>query len=271
MAELVSKTGFAEIQGAPLYYEVAGEGHPLLLLHAGIADCRMWDEQFAAFAQHYRVIRYDLRGFGRSTIPANPHAQYEDPAGLLDHLNIAQAHVLGISFGARTALDFTLAHPDRVTKLILVAPGISGGEPSEDMLHFWEQEEKLLEHNDLSGAAELNVRMCVDGPKRTPEQVEPTVRKRIYEMQYHAFTVPVPEGAEEIELQPPAISRLQEIQIPTLLIVGDYDLPSKVELTRQLAKELPHARAVIIENTAHVPNMEKPEEFNRHVLAFLAE
>ena len=269
MAKYPSKTGFLHVQGAPLYYEVTGQGYPLLLLHAGIADSSMWDDHIPVFAQHYRVIRYDLRGYGRSQIPAGPFTSYEDPAELLRSLQVEKAHVIAPSFGGKIAVDFTLAHPEMVASLVLIAPSIGGTQPSPDVLRFNEEEEALFERGDLAGATELNMRMWVDGPRRTPEQVDPEVRRRVYEMQYHAFTVPIPEEADDQELQPPAITRLAEIRVPTLVIVGDCDLPGKISLARQLTTELPDARLEIIAGAAHMVSMEQPEQFNRIVQAFL--
>jgi 3-oxoadipate enol-lactonase len=269
MTDFQQQTGFLDTQGALLYYEVAGSGHPLLLIHAGIADSRMWDDQFQTFAQQYMVVRYDLRGFGKSVVPAGPFANHEDITALFEHLGIKQAHVIGISFGGLIALDFTLAHPEMVTSLLLGAPSVSGRElSSTDVRRFEEEEEALLEQSDLEGAAELNVRTWVVGLRRTPDQVDPIVRQRIYEMQYHAFTVPIPNEAEMLTLEPPAITRLAEIHVPTLLIVGEYDIPDKHELVKQLATEIPQAQQVVIATAAHIVNMEQPTEFNRIVLDF---
>jgi 3-oxoadipate enol-lactonase len=270
MTDLQPQTGFLDTQGAPLYYEVAGTGHPLLLIHAGVADSRMWDNQFYTFSQKYRVVRYDLRGFGQSSVPAGPFANHEEVATLLEHLDIKQAHVIGISFGGLVALDFTLAYPERVTALVLGAPSVSGRQTSSaDVQRFEKEEVVFLEQGDLAGATELNLRTWVDGPRRTPDQVDPTVRQRIYEMQYHAFTVPIPGEAELLPLEPPAISRLAEIHVPTLLIVGEYDIPDKHELVGQLAVEIPRAKLIVIPGAAHIVNMEQPVEFNRVVLDFL--
>jgi pimeloyl-ACP methyl ester carboxylesterase len=105
--------GFAEVNGAKLFYEVTGAGHPSVLLHEGIADSRMYDDQFHAFAQHYRVVRFDIRGFGQSDLPPRDAsvALYEDLNGLLAFLGIKKTYVLGMSMGGAIALDFTLAHP----------------------------------------------------------------------------------------------------------------------------------------------------------------
>jgi 3-oxoadipate enol-lactonase len=176
-----------------------------------------------------------------------------------------------MSFGGLVALDFTLVHPEKVTSLVLGAPSVSGRKSSSaDVQRFVEEEEALLEQGNLEAATELNLRMWVDGPRRTPDQVDPTVRQRVYEMQYQAFTIPTPDEAEELPLEPPATTRLAEIHIPTLLIVGEYDIPGKLELVGQLATEIPQARQVVIPGAAHVINMEQPAEFNRIVLDFLA-
>lgn len=270
MTAFPSESGFLDVQGAPLYYEVAGQGYPLLLIHAGIADSRMWDEQFQVFARQYRVVRFDLRGYGQSAIPPNLFADYEDPAVLLSSLGIEKAHVVGVSFGGKIAIDFTLVHPEMVSSLVLAAPSVGGYPASAEVRHFNEEESRLLEQGDLDGAAELNVRTWVDGPRRTPEQIDPVIRERVREMQYHAFTVPVPEGADDIPLEPPAIERLAEIHVPTLLIIGEYDLEEKHALVNLLATEIPGARRVVVANAAHMVNMEQTEDFNRLVLDFLA-
>lgn len=269
MSELTSTTGFLDVQAASLYYEVAGEGYPLLLLHAGIADSRMWDDQFPIFAQYYRTMRYDLRGFGQSRWESGAFSTYEDPVALFHALDIQKAYVVGISFGGKIALDFALTHPELVAALVLVAPSIGGEQPSEQIRRFFQEEDALVEKGDLQGATELNLRLWVDGPQRTPDQVNPTVRQRVYEMQYHAFTIPIPEGADEQELQPPAITRLAEVHVPTLIIVGDLDLPEKLELTAHLARSIPGARSEIITGAAHMVSMEQPQEFNHLVLDFL--
>ncbi|GCE13564.1 alpha/beta fold hydrolase [Tengunoibacter tsumagoiensis] len=269
MIKSTTQTGFLDVQGAPFYYEVAGQGPAVLLIHAGIADHRMWDQQFATFAQQYQTIRYDLRSFGESQLPAGPFAFYEDPAALLQHLGIKKAHVIGASFGGKIALDFALTHPTMVESLLLVAPDISGYPPSDDIRRFGEEEEALLERGDKEGATELNLRMWVDGPRRTPEQIDPLVRQRVHDMQYQAFMTSVPEGAEVIALNPPAIERLEEIHAPTLVLVGDYDVPQKLVTAQELTKRINEAHSIIVPGAAHMINMELPEVFTNTALEFL--
>jgi len=269
VTEFTSHTGFLDVQGAPLYYEVAGQGPALLLIHAGIADHRMWDQQLAVFAQQYRVIRYDLRSFGQSLLPAGPFAFYEDPAALLQHLGVKKTHVIGASFGGKIALDFALAYPAMIDSLLLVATTIGGYPPSEEIRRFGEEEETMLERGDFEGATELNLRMWVDGPLRTPEQVNPYVRQRVHDMQYHAFTASTPEGVEEIALDPPAALRLAELHRPTLVLVGDCDVPHMLVLAHELTTHITRAQQVIVPGVAHMVSMEQPEFFTSTVLEFL--
>jgi 3-oxoadipate enol-lactonase len=266
-----SPTGFADIGGAQIYYEVAGEGHPLLLLHAGVADSRMWDDQWPPFSRRYRAIRCDLPGFGKSLLPDGPFAGHEWCAGMLRFLGVERAHVVGVSFGGRIALDFALAYPEMVSALVLVCPSVGGEEPSEAVRQFGDDEEALLERGDLDGATELNLRMWVDGPHREPGQVDAAVRERVGQMQHHAFTIPTPPGFELQPLSPPAIERLATVGAPTLVVVGDYDIADKLAMADRLAAEIPRARLAVIHSAAHMVSMERPGEFNRIVLDFLAQ
>jgi len=260
----------ANINGAQIYYEMKGSGHPLLLIHAGVADSRMWDDQFDAFAEKYRVIRFDLRGFGRSNMPSGSFANYEDVRALLDFLEIKSASILGISFGGSIALDFTLAHPNYVKALILGAPSVSGTRPSARIKQFWNEEDALLEQGKLDEATELNLELWVDGPHRRPDQVSSQVRKQVRQMQMDAFIKEIPDDIKEVGLVPPAAGRLAEIQIPVQVLVGQLDLQEKVALADDLELEIPNCQKVVLPHVAHMLNMESPELFNKHVLNFLS-
>ena len=152
-----TQTGFAPVNKAQLYYEIAGEGQPMILLHAGVADCRMWDEQFAAFAAYYKVICYDLRGFGRSAATEGSYSHHKDLAGLLDFLQIEQALLMGVCYGAGIAVDFALTYPQQVAALVLGTPSIDGYPVTEPVRQFWQEEEAALKQNDLETAVSLNL------------------------------------------------------------------------------------------------------------------
>jgi pimeloyl-ACP methyl ester carboxylesterase len=240
------------------------------LIHEGIADCRMWDDQFAAFARRFRVVRYDVRGFGRSDMPPEPFSHQADLAGLLGHLELERAYVVGASMGGLIAIDFTIEHPEMVAALVPVASALSGSKPSDGLLAQWAAVEEAAEKDgDVPRAVELELRMWVDGPRRTPDQVDPAVRARVHEMNTAVFMHALrPEGTP-VPLDPPAIDRLGEIRVPALIIVGDGDQPDIVATADLLAQGIVGARKVVMPGLAHVPSMERPGEFNSIVLEFL--
>ncbi len=262
------------MNGARLWYEAAGTGHPLILLHGGLVDSGLWDPQFPVFAQHYRTIRYDLRGHGRSSDAGpEPYSHIDDLHALLGVLEIPQAHILGLSMSGAVVVDFTLAHPEIVTALLPVAAGLSGYEPKVEPAPEIEQrfaeEEEALERGGVDEAVEISLQLWTDGTERTPEQVNPTVRERVRQMTTALYTRGDPPGPVRIER--PAAARLGGIRVPTLVIVGDQDLPNIREMADSLAAGIPSARQTIIPNKAHHLNLEQPEQFNRIVLDFLAE
>ncbi len=242
-----------------LYSEVDGEGPAVALLHEAICDSRMWDPQWATFTRSYRVLRYDMRGFGRSPIEAGHYSNASDLIELLDRHGLEDVSLVGASMGARVALEVALARPELVRVLVLVEPGGPG--------HEWSD----LAAGDLDAAVEVNLRTWVDGPRRRPEDVAAGVRDRVAEMQRQAFDlqVPVLETAREELLVPDVAERLGELEVPTLVIVGEEDVADIELIAERLVREIPDARLATIADAAHVPSMERPEEFDALVLGFL--
>jgi len=261
-------TGKAVVNGGELYYEVSGDGAPLVLVHAGISDSRMWDGQFEPFTQHYRTIRHDLRGFGRSPMVEGPYSHHADLLALLDTLDVERASFVGCSMGGGAIIDFALENPQRVEALVLVGSAVGGFEFDEEPPEEWDELVAADEAGDLERVSELEVRMWVDGPRRGPEVVDPTVRDLVREMNLIALKNEVLKLGEELELQPPAVSRLSQIRAPALVLVGEEDRPRPLAAA-DLLESLPDARKTVMAGTAHLPNMERPEEFNRLVLDFL--
>lgn len=263
-------SGFAEVNGTRLYYEVAGSGHPLVMIHAGVADRRLWDEQWNVFAERYTVIRYDMRGFGKSSVVAGAFSHHDDLYALLAWLGIEQAYLMGCSRGGSTAIDVTLDHPELVKALIVVGSS-PGGAPEIEAEPPRQSEEIMssFKAGDLERTSELEVQVWVDGPKRAPDQVECRVRDLVYEMNLIALQNEVAGEGEEQALEPPAYDRLGEIRVPTLVIVGDQDQPYVVSSADLLEQRIAGARKVVMNGTAHVPSLEQPAEFNRIVLDFL--
>lgn len=264
--------GFIRSGAAELAYDDRGVDHPLVLLHAGVADRRMWDVQVPAFAAAHRVIRYDLRGFGESTLPPDPYSNADDLLAVLDALELPTAHILGMSMGGTVALDFALLHPDRVSALILSGASPSGASASAEIRAGWAAVDALLAANDIDAAIELELRMWVDGPFRTPDQVDPVARSRVRDMERLAFSraLSAPEP-ETIPLDPAAVGRLRDVSAPTLVLVGDLDYPQKVELAHDMATSIADAILVVLSGTAHLPNLDAPDVFNAEVLGFTRE
>lgn len=259
----------ADVNGAKIYYEVAGEGEPLVLVHAGIADSRMWEAQLAAFANYYQVIRYDMRGFGRTVMVDGPYSHHDDLRGLLDSLNVGRAHLVGCSLGGGAVLDFALEFPERVGNLVLVGPAVGGFRPDFDPPRQWDELVAADEAGDLGRISELEVQIWVDGPRRSPEDIDVSIRDLVREMNLIALENEASGLGEEWEPEPTAVDRLPDIQAPSLLIVGEEDQPRVFAAADLLERELPNVRRVVIPDTAHLPNMERPEHFNRLVMDFL--
>jgi 3-oxoadipate enol-lactonase len=258
---------------AGLRYEIAGVGPSVVLLHAGIADGRMWEPQWETFSRRYRVLRYDLRGFGGSIAPSGSFSHARDLVALIEGLALAPAALVGVSMGGAVALDVAVARPGLVSALVLVGSGLRGHEFSAETKAGWAEEEAAFERGDLDAAVETNLRMWVDGPHRSSEQVDPELRRRVGEMQRRALEIEQStDGEATLEaLAPDYSERLAEITVPALILVGELDRPEIHEIADRLEAGIPHSRRATIEGAAHVPSMERPEEFDELVLGFLAE
>jgi 3-oxoadipate enol-lactonase len=264
---------FIDINRARLYVETTGAGEPLVLVHNGIGDLRTWDDQVEPFAAHYRVIRYDMRGWGRSICPKGAFSHSRDLAAIMEALDTTPAIVIGSSFGGRIALDLALERPDTVRALVLVSSALGGYRMSEALDAFEAEIEAAMEAGDIPRAAEVDLRVWVDGPNRRPGQVNPEVRERARVMAEHVYEVIPQQSRDAVPMPPetPALQRLTEIAVPTLVIVGDQDQPDTLAIANLLVDKIPNARKVVMRDTAHLPHMEQPHAFNRIVLDFLRE
>ena len=261
------------VDDATLRGEWAGDGAAIVLLHAGICDRRMWDAEFAALAERFRVVRYDLRGMGDSVPPVatddRPFSHHTDLIAVLDHLGIATATLVGASFGGRTAIDAAIASSQRVDALVL-ACATPGGTPWDDVVRAaWLEIDDALERGDIAAANELELRLWVDGPRRDPDAVDPELRAWVGSMNAASLAV-VWTGAGERPLDPPAADRLGEVACPVLVVVGDLDVPGVVAAGERMAAEIPSARLVRFPGAAHLPSLERPGRFLADLDAFLA-
>ena len=237
---------------------------PVVLLHAGLADRRMWDPLWNALAVERDVVRLDLRGFGESTTrPRGKLSPVDDVLDTLAEVGIDRSHLVGASFGAGVAVEAALSRPSQVASLLLSPPGGSLiAELTPDLRAFIEAERAALARGDLGDAVEANLTWWVDGPRRDASHVDPTVRELVRLMQQRAFEVTA--GWDDIEardLDPAALERLAEIRVPTLVLVGSHDLDAVHEAARRVADEIAGARLVNWSDTAHLPSMERPDDF----------
>ena len=260
-----SQQGFVEVNGTRLYYEMAGAGDTVVFLHGFTLDTRMWDDQFRLFAEHYHVIRYDLRGFGQSAVPADTlYAHFDDLKALFDALGIEQAHLVGLSKGGGVALDFALAFPAYVRSLVLI-DSILGG-------FSWSAEGSARDALVWQRAGEGGIPAARESwrvhPLFAPAQRNTAVAARldriIDEYSGWHFVHANPERG----LQPPAAQRLHELHVPVLAIVGEYDTPDFRAITEIIGKQAPGAQALVIPGVGHMANMEAPQQVNNAVLEF---
>ena len=260
-----------DINGAQLAYDESGAGTTVVLLHAGIADRRMWREQVPALAQRHRVLALDLRGYGESELPPAPFAHHDDVIGLLDALGIERAALVGCSFGGRVAVDTALAHPERVSALALFGAAISGNEWSEETEQLWEELVGDVDPEDFAATAAGEVRFWVVGPTRRPEDVDPELIRFAEEMDRRALAAEQALSAIEVgELDPPAIDRLGELRVPVLVAAGADDLADIRRLADRIADEAPNGvRLPDVPDAAHLLPVERPTETNAALLPFL--
>jgi 3-oxoadipate enol-lactonase len=233
---------------AQLAYRVDGHGQALVLVHAGIADMRMWDPLVALLDHRFQIVRFDMRGFGETTYEAGEFSPVDDVAALLMALDIESFVLAGASFGGLVALDFAAAHPDRVEHLVLLDPPLPGHEWSNRMESFFAAENAALESGRLDEAVQLNVDLWV-GP------ASPDVRALVAEMQERAFRLQLEAEPEPIGLEP----QLSDITMPTTVVIGENDVEDFVAIAHRLADELPSARLECVTRAAHLPALERPE------------
>lgn len=268
----MADSGLIDVDGGKLYYEVEGAGHPLLLIHGGLGDLRMWDDQVPAFAERYRVIRYDTRGLGRTETDDVEFSNHADAAAVLDHLDADSAFVVGQSRGGMIALDLALDRPDRVDALVSVAGGVGGYEaelPEGVEAPPWEEMERIWEAKDWETLAELETKVWVDGWGQPPDRVDAGLRQKVHGWILASMKAEKPEGKMK-RLDPPAAERLGNLDIPTLVLIGQADEPGSVLAERHLASAVAGAQVVELPGVAHMIQLEQPERFNELVLEFLA-
>jgi pimeloyl-ACP methyl ester carboxylesterase len=260
-------SGIAEINGARLAYETAGSGTPLVLLHGFTLDMRTWDDQIEALTRHYHVIRYDLRGYGKSSPATRPYAHIDDLKALLDHFGINRPIILGQSMGGQFAVDFALAYPEATRALVVVDPALGG-------YHFRPELSESL--GAIYAVArrqgvEVAKREWLAHPLFALAMERPAVARRLAQMvnDYSGWHYVNEDPGRQLE--PPAADRLAEITAPTLVLVGEREIPGFRDVSDVVAERVRGARQVVLMGIGHMANMEDPEQFNEVLLRSLAE
>src|SRR5205823_4749389 len=216
----------------------------------------------------------DMRGFGRSPVPPGAYSHARDLVAVMDAAEISEAVVVGTSLGGRVALEVAVAHPERVSALVLVGSGLPGHEWSDDVQRYWAAEDEAIERGDLVAATEVNVRFWIDGPDRRPEDVDQGLRRRAHAMQLRALELQVPSYLEVGDLEellvPDVGERMGEVAQPTLVLIGEADQPDIHAIARRIVASLPNTTEASVPGAAHLPSMERPELFDRLLTDFLA-
>ncbi|QOR68313.1 alpha/beta hydrolase [Cytobacillus suaedae] len=269
---LVIESGVANINEASIYYEIVGNGKPLLLIHGLPIDSRMWDGQFEELSKQYKVIRFDLPGYGKSGAHDNDFSFVEDLKGLLDYLHIETVSIIGLSIGGQIGIDFSLDYPEKVESIVLVSNGIIGWTDfSTERKQFNEKINLSYQEGNLEKTIELMCNGWVMGPNRNQDMVSKDVVNLFSEMVKETYAKEAKGKGRMLFPEKKAIERVEEIKIPTLLVTSEYDFPEFRKIAIFLHEKIEDSKITMIPGTAHMLNMEKPKEFNETVLDFLSE
>ncbi len=269
-ADVMSQSGYAEVNGTKLYYEIAGSGDSLVLIHGNGGDLRHWDDQFGEFSRHLQVIRYDVRGFGKSALPVEGegYRHVDDLKALLVSLGIEKAHICGLSMGSGIAVDFVLAYPEMCSSLISVGPWVNGYEsPSvNEIFQVFGEVSAVAREKGPKAAVDAWLNTSVF--KNTYQN--PEVFARMAEIGYDYSCWHFINTDPVQNLSPLAIQQIEEINLPTLIVTAENDIEACKEIADLLDQTLPNSRKIEIASAGHVVNMEKPDEFNAAVLSFIS-
>ena len=267
----MSEGSFLQVNGAKLNFHDYGSGKAIIFVHAGIADSRMWDDQVSDISKEFRMMTYDMRGSGLSSLVSGDYSHHLDLIALIDELNINECLLVGCSKGGGIAMDAALAAPDKVAGLVSVSSFAHGLKLEEEPEDFpeWEDMQKAFKAHDVEKTNELEIQMWVDGFKQSAGRADSRVREKVLIMNKIVLQneMDAPES-KHIILQPKAIGRLSELRMPILFINGALDDPYTIQGVELMLHKISSAKQIIIPDVAHLPNMEAPEEFNKTIANF---
>ena len=259
-----------KIDDASIYYETVGDGQPIVFLHAGVADSRQWNNEFHRFSSEFSVLRYDLRGFGKSEPVNGDFSNLGDLVTLLAHLQITQPIILiGCSMGGSLAMDYALAYPSDVKGLIMVDSAPSGLELDVPIPAKFKLVADAEKAGDLDLVAEIETQIWFDGDRATAE-VNQEMRSLALQMNRLALAHDARDLGKQLpNSKIPAVEHLKELDVPTLAIFGSNDIPYMHAAVEYMAKEIRNFQEAEIQNAAHLPNMDQPEAFQKIVREFI--
>jgi pimeloyl-ACP methyl ester carboxylesterase len=247
-------------------FEQAGEGPAVMLVHAGIADRRMWRSHLPWLAgEGWHVIAPDLPGFGEHPASADAPAPWDFLCAVLDELGVERAVIVGNSFGGAVALRLAVTAPERVRALVMISSPAPGMTPSPQLEAAWTAETEAMDRGDVDAAVDavLEAWLAPDAPAE--------LRRLVAAMQRRAFELDpegmLPQAADPVEEHP---ERVRDIAAPALIAAGEADMPDFIHSAQALADALPHASHQIIAGAGHLAPLETPETFRQLLTGFLA-
>lgn len=266
-----ASSGFAEIEGARLYYEIAGSGTPVVFIHGNVGDRRHWDQQFSALSGDFRVLRYDARGYGRSSIPAEdaPYADHDDLAALLDSVGVDSAHLVGWSMGSAIAIDFAIRYPERTRSVTAIGPWLAGYSSAATKEVYTGFDNVIAAARQRGPEAALRAFMNAPFFAATSRDADARAQfERVgADYSFWAFGRRDPRRT----LTPPAAARLAQVRSPMLILAGEHDIPACLEIAELLDKAVGDSTRIIVPAAGHLLHMERAAEVNEHIARFLSD
>lgn len=262
------KDGFARVNNTNLYYQIQGQGDSLLLIHGHTLDARMWEPQMETLSPCFQVIRLDLRGYGRSDLP-DPQSSFrhaEDIRALLDHLRVPKVHAVGLSLGGNVALDFASSYPQRIKKLVLADSSLSGFPPLPGVAESLQAIFDRARESGVEAARELWLNHPLFQPALEQPEVALELRTIVqgYSGWHWANNYPPSRP-----IDPALVERLEQVMAPTLVLVGERDIPQNQAIAELFARRIPKVQKAVVPQAGHMVNLEAPDAFNRLVLEAL--
>jgi 3-oxoadipate enol-lactonase len=254
---------FVDVEAGKLYYEECGTGpDAVILIHDGIAHSAVWDDVWPAFCKQFHTIRYDRRGYGRSPASTTWYTETEDLAALLRHRKVSHAILVGSSHGGELSIDFTLQYPALVRQLVLVGAVVSGLPYTDHFLNRGMSNSQPFEKNDVPGGLanwSKDKYLLASGHDAAKKRLLDMLTANPQDMTHADYARPTQ----------PALHRLKEIRIPTIILVGDADIPDVHAHAGAIEAGIPGSKRVVIADAGHLMYLEKPEEFSRTVISFI--